>query len=731
MDNLHDMDIVRAVSTVVRAVRDDGSDAPLMEVRFSPFGQWYEVDSMFEGRFLERTELGAFGKTFSENARNVKVLFNHGYDPQVGDKVLGPIRSLTEEPDSPVGVVELLDTSYNRDLMPGLEAGVYGSSFRFRVIKDEWNDEPGRSEHNPEGIPERTIKEVRLFEFGPVTFPANPAATAGIRSATDEFYERLARSEPARVAELIDRAKKLRTPLAPAAEGTGVEQGAATDTDEPTGGHSHGFRVRQMRMSEYPNPHGEGGRPMPDLETMRGRLTELEGERRAIHDEAGEADLNDEQSARWEALDAEETELRSSITDAEDAERRAARVAESRARWGSVQLGLSPTPSGADPGEVRYLRPTEARDRALRLLEDRESIGHLEDDQLEKVERALRLRTASSDGAAVARRLLVTETDSYRSAFMKGVSQVAPAFTPEETRALDEFRAMSIGTDTSGGFGVPVLIDPTIILTGQGSLNPFRQIAQVVSITNDEWKGVSSAGVSWSIDSEAAAVSDDTPTLAQPTVTTGMARGFVPYSIEVGMDYPSFASEIGRLLAEGYDELQASHMAVGTVSTTNRGIVTALDANTNVEVVVTTDGAFGGVDINKVWTALPDRYKANATWVMSHDVGAEVATFGNSNNLSFVTVDFTGIVETLRARPVRYSSYTGDFTATTGTSNLIVVGDFRNFVIADRVGMSVELVPHLFDTTANRPTGQRGLFAFARFGSNSVNDLGFRLLQNQ
>jgi predicted phage gp36 major capsid-like protein len=34
------------------------------------------------------------------------------------------------------------------------------------------------------------------------------------------------------------------------------------------------------------------------------------------------------------------------------------------------------------------------------------------------------------------------------------------------------------------------------------------------------------------------------------------------------------------------------------------------------------------------------------------------------------------------------------------------------------------------DVTNNRPTGQRGWFAYARIGGNSVNDLGFRLLVN-
>jgi hypothetical protein len=38
-------------------------------------------------------------------------------------------------------------------------------------------------------MPERTIREVQLFEFGPVVFPAYPAATAGMRSLTDHYLE--------------------------------------------------------------------------------------------------------------------------------------------------------------------------------------------------------------------------------------------------------------------------------------------------------------------------------------------------------------------------------------------------------------------------------------------------------------------------------------------------------------------------------------------------------------
>lgn len=462
-----------------------------------------------------------------------------------------------------------------------------------------------------------------------------------------------------------------------------------------------------------------------NLSEVRNRLAAIDVELRALHTAAGDAALDDEQQAAWDALDGEAAELRAQEAQAVEDEARAQRVAESRARWASLQVGATvPT----DDVPVRSLTSGEVRDRSLKRLEDVESVRHLSADQLEKVERLVRARSARLDGDAVGRMLLVSETPAYRSAFMKAMTEVAPAFTPEEARAVNEFRAASL-TSTSGGYGVPVLIDPTIVLTGQQSLNPLRRISRVETITTNAWKGVSSAGVSWSYDTEAAAVSDDTPTLAQPSVTVHAARGFIPYSIEISQDYPSFADEYGRLLAEGYDELQSEKFVTGSGTNEPFGIVAALDANTNVEVVPTTDGTFSATDVDKVWTALPDRSKGNATWLMNSDLDSYIALWGDAYGGR--TVDLAGRATTLRGRPIELATYMPAFTGTTGAANILVVGDFRNYLIVDRVGMSVELVPHLFDVTNNRPTGQRGIFAFARNGADSINDDGFRLLQNQ
>jgi hypothetical protein len=167
---------------------------------FSKFNTWYKVDSAWEGTFMERVAPGAFSKTIAEDSSSMRVTFNHGMDPVMGNKPLGPIKTLQEDDQGAYYEVPLLDTDYNKDfLVPALEGRLLdgtkvgsqlGASFRFEVVNDKW--ERGKTNSaNPDGLDRRTITEARVFEFGPVTYPASGAATAGIRSATDDFMEHL------------------------------------------------------------------------------------------------------------------------------------------------------------------------------------------------------------------------------------------------------------------------------------------------------------------------------------------------------------------------------------------------------------------------------------------------------------------------------------------------------------------------------------------------------------
>jgi len=200
---------------LVRARYDDGSialraDSPTgrtLHGHFAVYDTWTEINSRFEGQFLERVGDKAFDRTFKTRGKSIRVLYDHGADPSIGNKPLGAPDVLRS--DKGVGAYyesELFDTSYVNDLIPALRAGQLGASFRFAVAGEQWLNPKRATDMNPEMLPERTITDVDLYEFGPVTFPAYAEATAGVRSGSDGFIERLL-SDPLFVARLTERSE--------------------------------------------------------------------------------------------------------------------------------------------------------------------------------------------------------------------------------------------------------------------------------------------------------------------------------------------------------------------------------------------------------------------------------------------------------------------------------------------------------------------------------------------
>lgn len=154
---------------------------------FAVFNRWTEIDSIFEGRFMERMAPGAFRKTLQESGMNAKIMFNHGRSEVLPDVLIAKPREARE--DSIGGYYEAdLFRGLPEWLYEGLSEGVYGASFRFRALREEWVDDPRPSEHNPLGLPERTVTEAQVAEWGPVSWPAYSDATAGVRSLSDRFH---------------------------------------------------------------------------------------------------------------------------------------------------------------------------------------------------------------------------------------------------------------------------------------------------------------------------------------------------------------------------------------------------------------------------------------------------------------------------------------------------------------------------------------------------------------
>jgi HK97 family phage major capsid protein len=304
------------------------------------------------------------------------------------------------------------------------------------------------------------------------------------------------------------------------------------------------------------------------------------------------------------------------------------------------------------------------------------------------------------------------------------------ALTDVEQRALAEaehFRAMSL-TDTAGGFLAPFQLDPAVVVTSPGSYSEIRQVARQVIATSDTWNGVTSAAIQWSWDAEAAEVSDDSPTFGQPSVPIYKAQGFVPISVEGLQDMANVTEEVGKLFAEGQSDLEASAFVTGSGSGQPTGIVTALTGTASV-VNAATDDTFALADVYAVQGALAAKWRRNASWLANNLIYSKIRQFDTSGGGGFWTnLNGDRPPQLLNRSAIEAEAMDGTITTSGANHNYaLIFGDFSNFVVATRFGMTVELIPHLFGAN-RRPTGQRGWIAWYRVGSDSINDAAFKML---
>jgi HK97 family phage major capsid protein len=367
------------------------------------------------------------------------------------------------------------------------------------------------------------------------------------------------------------------------------------------------------------------------------------------------------------------------------------------------------------------------RTRALRVVERATYLSARAADNLDTL-----IRDAENDPSATAARYVAAVADpAYARAFWLTLRNTQTAhldMTPEELRAMQavrrEQRALALGSDPDGGFAVPFQLDPTILLTSDGVINPLRSVARVVSMIGKEWQGVTSEGITVSRADEAEEASDDSPTFAQPTVRANRVQGFIPFSFELGQDWGSLQSEMGRLLADAKDVEEAASFTTGSgIGIDPGGVISTMPAGSLVETAGS--GTFAIGDVYKLLEAVPPRYQPRLRALASlATINAMRRFVGGGNTTEMPVVNES--LDRLLGKPMAELS-TMDSTVVAGAKPLIV-GDFSGFLIVDRLGMSIELIPHLFGANG-RPTGQRGLYAIWRNNSIILNANAFRVLK--
>jgi len=692
-------------------------DGRTLTVRLAPHDQWAEIQSVTEGHFMERFTKTAYRKTLADHLP--KILFNHGKDPQIGEKPISTTDEAGVDEISPFARGQILD-GLPELVVDGLRKGVYGASHRFSVVRESWVDNPLGGAHNPGKLPERTISEAQLFELGPVTWPAYAQASASLRSVTDEYREPVAPSLDAEPEAAHLEPERRDEPVTIAATITKERSTVEYVTRDEKSSRVTELKAALARQAiEYP-----GVLPNDAQATWDSDTSELDTLQRDI--------------AAW---DTRQAKLAAYAQDPNKVERSYEPVA-SFVRKTEADIY---DPAVAEP--FRY-RSTDQwagaqRDNAMRIVEATTFVGkgHIDQERArEDVQNVLdNLDTRDKQAA---RRIAVTQAPIYRRAFNKLAA--GQSLTAEEERGT----SMVVTTDGNGGFAVPFAFDPTWLHTGAWTnVNGIRANARVVQIVGtDTWQGTTVGVVTATRGAESTEQAEQGPTLTRPEILAGRVSAFVSYSIEMGMDVPGLGAELASLIAEAKDNEEETSLTIG-VGGANALLGIAPVHGTSgmyTHINMLTDHTLVAGDAYAMEAALPIRHRQGAAWFMARPMIRSFQALETTNGQLFGGLNYSSVgypqnsivgatgLELLRYPIVETPSMPSDYV--TAANNLFLVACLANlkssYVIVDRVGMSVEFVPHLFHADGKLPIGARGLYALWRNGAEVVNVDGGRLLSS-
>ncbi len=134
-----------------------------------PYNKVTTIGDMAHGGFREQIAPGSCTKSMRE--ADIVALFNHDSSKPLGRTSAGNLK-LTNTVRGVEPELNPVPTTYAADLKELVNSKtIRGWSFGFEVVKDEWTDPEGKPSNEFMGT-DRTIREMKLIEVSPVTFPA-------------------------------------------------------------------------------------------------------------------------------------------------------------------------------------------------------------------------------------------------------------------------------------------------------------------------------------------------------------------------------------------------------------------------------------------------------------------------------------------------------------------------------------------------------------------------------
>jgi HK97 family phage major capsid protein len=364
----------------------------------------------------------------------------------------------------------------------------------------------------------------------------------------------------------------------------------------------------------------------------------------------------------------------------------------------------------------------DMRLRAHSVLDSLDGVDH-------DAREALAAQLDDPDGDPQAARLVVALSDpNYLRAYthvMRDPFAGAASWTEPQRVAMERVRtsvraAMTVATG-SLGWAIPLVLDPTVVLTNSGSKNPWRRVATNKRTTAVTWNGVTSTGSSAAWAGEGVAIADSSPSLVQLLATPQKAATFIFGSWEaIGVmgeganetgDVESWAQQLPKFFADAQDALEVGTFATGAgTGSIPQGFLTFQGTATDSTVAAT--AARAASDITGLMEAVLPRFRgdgannaflASLTWIDKYRL---TGMFGTGSLVPVVSDD-SGAPRSFSTPWLECSALA---TGTAAATRAVLYGDWSQMYIVDRWPGFTLYEPWITGTgaAANQPTGQAG-----------------------
>jgi predicted phage gp36 major capsid-like protein len=250
------------------------------------------------------------------------------------------------------------------------------------------------------------------------------------------------------------------------------------------------------------------------------------------------------------------------------------------------------------------------------------------------------------------------------------------------------FGAGPIGVGGGVTLPTPITVDPTLQLTSAGTVSPIRQKAHVEVISTTQFRLGTSASMSAHFVQEGVEVTDDSPTVSPATIQPQRAQAFAQFSIEAQADWSGISANLTTMLADAKNTLEGVKFLSGAGEASHE----------------------------------PQGPLTGSTWQHRHVQPAQAA---GSLRIDDERADLRRERQSAAPPITRRATWRAS-PRPTSSSCSATCG--RGTWWSDRIGLSVEIVPHVFGST-QRPLGIRGLYAYWRTSALVVNPAAVKVIQ--